>query len=103
MEFARSLEALSRDLPVNLERIVRRLAAGELGRVRDEALVGETERLRSAVRSLVAAVAGGALTLAGVLLIGMSAGGLREGVGLAGAAIGTIVLIHALWQGKSNG
>lgn len=103
LEFARSLEELSRDLPGNLERIVRRLAAGELGRVRDEALTRETQRLRGAIRSLVAAVAGGALTLAGALLVATSAAGLRVGVGVAGAAVGTLMLIHALWPGKRKG
>ncbi len=98
VDFARSMEELSRDLPMNLDRIVRRLASGELGRVRDEGLIRETQRLRGAVRSLVAAVAGGSLTVAGVLLLASGDGGLR-GVALVGAAAGALMLIFALIKG----
>jgi ubiquinone biosynthesis protein len=105
VDFARSLEELSRDLPMNLERIVRRFASGELGRVRDEGLIREVGRLRGAVRSLVAAVAGSSLIVAGVLLIA-SGDGRLTGLGLVGAAAGALMLIFALilaWKNDQQG
>lgn len=98
IELARSIEELSRHLPVNLERILRRLAAGDLGRVRDEGLILETQRLRGAVRSLVAAVAGGAVTLAGTLLLATRDG--LQVLGLTGAAAGILLLVYALRVGR---
>ncbi len=95
LDFARAFEHLSRDLPHNLDRVLRRFGEGELGRVRDEGLAREVRALRRSLGILAAAVVGGSALLAGAFLATAAGGALRV-IGMAAAVLGAFGALMAV-------
>jgi ubiquinone biosynthesis protein len=90
----RTLGRASLDLPAGLEGVLRRVASGDLGRVRDEAVATELRAVRGLLRAGIMAVAGGAGLLAGTALLLAGAGAVQL-VGYVVAAAGVAALGHA--------
>ena len=100
-DMLRALEQIARDLPRNVEKILRRLGKGELGPVRDEGLTREIEALRHAAGASTVAIAGGAVVIAAVVLMTGSAGVLFR-VGLGAGVVGGLALIRAYLKTRLN-
>lgn len=94
VHLAHSLERLSRDFPGTLDGFLRRLAAGDPGRVRDPELIREVGEIKRLLRTLVQAIAGGTVALIGTGLAVASPG--LALLGGAGAVVGAGVVLHAV-------
>jgi ubiquinone biosynthesis protein len=99
---ARDLERMMREAPADLRRALRRIADGEIGRVRAPGVELLGTRLTRGIERLTGAVASGALLVAGSLLV--LSGGWHRPVGdalLALGALGSIlVALGALRRGR---
>ena len=101
---ARDLERMMREAPADLRRALRRLADGEIGRIRAPGVELLGSRLTRGIERLTGAVASGALLVAGGLLV--LSGGWHRPVGdvlLAVGALGSIlVALGALRRGSDR-
>lgn len=101
---ARDLERMMREAPADLRRALRRVADGEVGRVRAPGVELLGTRLTRGIERLTGAVASGALLVAGGLLV--LSGGWHRPVGdtlLALGALGSIVVaLGALRRGRER-
>jgi ubiquinone biosynthesis protein len=98
-DMLRAMEHVTRDLPRNVEKILRRLGQGNLGRVRDENLAREVKRLGQAVATATTAlIGGGAIIAAAVLIAGGSGGVLWLGVGTG--VVGALALIRTYFRAR---